>query len=170
MINKALGDRPKVTHDITGQIELDADAQAEKMQDWLKNLQRSAATSAAGNEKFVAESTTQGLDAFAELEMDADAAMNEWQAAIAEAERARKEASEKMAKDAADEAPDPADDPQIEKALSVAGTFNAAAVRGMGSSGPGERIAKATEGTRKDTHAMLKHMRRKGLWPSFASP
>jgi len=148
---------------VMGQVNADADAQAKAMQDWLAKVQHAAESKAAAAEGDLANSTAKGLANFDALASDADAALKEWQAAIAEAEAAKKEAADKAADEAADEADDPAGDPKVEKALSIAGTFNAAAVRGMGASGPAERIAKATEKTEKNTKDILREAREGGL-------
>jgi hypothetical protein len=102
-----------------------------------------------------------------------DAARREWQAALEEASRKRSEA------DAAAGEPQSSTDrlKELENKLagagaglqqavdkvSVSGTFNAAAVRGLGGGTHAERTAKATEETAKNTKRLLDEAHHGGL-------
>ena len=52
---------------------------------------------------------------------------------------------------------------ETQERISVTGTFNAAAVRGLGGGSPEERTAKATEETAKNTRRILDEARQSGL-------
>lgn len=96
-------------------------------------------------------------------------ARDEWQDAIAEAARRRKEMGED------DSGPgrnrfvdrftglDQLLGEVTQRTASVQGTFSAAGVRGLGSTGPEERTAKATEQTAKNTQKLLEEARNGGL-------
>lgn len=104
-------------------------------------------------------------------------ARREWQQAIDQSARKRQEAEEKAGQEAAG-----ADKPsdvikgleeqlggigdrldQTQAKLSVSGTFNALAVRGLGGGSPAERTAKATEETAKHTKKLAQEAQHGGL-------
>ena len=104
-------------------------------------------------------------------------ARREWQQAIEQAAEARRQSESE-----ADEGPAKALSPgdliqqlqqqlngageqlqETQDRISVTGTFNAAAVRGLGGGAPEERTAKATEETAKNTRRILDEARQNGL-------
>lgn len=95
-------------------------------------------------------------------------ARDEWQEAIAEAARKRKQAE---AEESGPGRKSPFDPDGLDGLLGeisqrtagVQGTFNAAAVRGFGSGSPEERTAKASEETAKNTKRLLDEARHGGL-------
>ena len=104
-------------------------------------------------------------------------ARREWQQAIEQAAESRRQ-SESETADGPARAQSPGDLIQelqqqlngageqlqeTQERISVTGTFNAAAVRGLGGGSPEERTAKATEETAKNTRRILDEARQSGL-------
>lgn len=123
-------------------------------------LDEMAKTEQAQAERSKADAA-QGTDAgLAALQAAAEAAGKDWEAALAEAATKKAEA-EAAATAKAKEAVGGEDGPDAaaEKAVSVVGTFSAAAVRGFGGGGPMERVAKGVEKLVKTDEELLREVK-----------
>ena len=148
--------------------EAEREAQRKREDEIHERAMRSVDEEQAAKKKALEQEYDQRIAA---AQAEVDAARKEWQAAIGEAKKKR-QASE--AEDKALDMPRGPDDYDFEginqavaevrrNMFAAQGTFNAAAIPGMGLGGVGERTAKATEATAKNTQKLLEHAKLGGL-------
>ena len=148
--------------------EAEREAQRKREDEIHERAMRSVDEEQTAKKKALEDEYDQRIAA---AQAEVDAARKEWQDAIGEAKKKRQAGEDEDKALDLPRGPDDYDFEGIGQAVAevrrnmfaARGTFNAAAIPGMGIGGVGERTAKATEATAKNTQKLLEHAKLGGL-------